>query len=350
MPTANTPWCFFLASDRDYFPYACLAALRALELSAWQASGFILHVDATEADRVAAAQLLGDSIGIVDASSFLQGLSYRYDGRITKTAYLRLFADLVPEFKPYSRVIYLDCDVLFNRDLSDLASIDLRVPLLAAHDLTAYYDLGFRDRLPVGPGAPYFNSGVLVFDLPNVREARLLEAARYFAENHGEQCVQHDQDALNVAFEGNWQTLHPLWNTMTNLHWMPAFSKTFARHFTGKKPWTNNPTGVETEAIAIYRRLSARTKWADKFRQPSRWMTLTLAMKRLERTANAALAHLDADGRRLRRARFNQKLSLIWDLLSEDANNCQLARSFPERAFAGELAIGGRGQRRQPNV
>src|SRR5262245_8544776 len=212
MHETNAVPCFFLASDATYFPYACLAALRALELSARPMAGFILQVGTTETDRAIAAELLGPNVSLVDASNFLHGLAYRYDTRITKAAYLRLFPDLLPEFGPYSRVIYLDCDVLFNRDPSELASIDLRAPLLAAHDLTAYYDLGYRDRLPVRPGAPYFNSGVMVFDMPAVRKAGLLEAARHFAENFPEQCVQHDQDALNVAFEGKWQTLHPLWN------------------------------------------------------------------------------------------------------------------------------------------
>ena len=317
MPEVNPVSCFFLASDRNYFPYACLAALRALELSAGPIVGFILHVGTTEEDRATATKMLGERVGFVDASNFLHGLAYKYDARITKASYLRLFADLVPEFEPYSRVIYLDCDVLFNRDPADLASIDLRAPLLAAHDLTSYYDLGYRDRLPVRPGAPYFNAGVMVFDMPTVREAGLLEAARHFAEIHSEKCVQHDQDALNVAFEGRWQTLHPLWNAMTNLHWMPAFSETFARHFSGKKPWAKNPIGVESEAVAIYRRLSAGTQWADQFQQPSRWTSLTLAMKKFERTTKAAVAHLGTNRRRLRRARLNKKLSLIWELLAE---------------------------------
>jgi lipopolysaccharide biosynthesis glycosyltransferase len=333
MPEPNIVSCFFLASDRTYFPYACLAALRAIELSSRPMAGFILHVGTTEEDRAIATKLLGANVGLVDVSHLLHGLAYRYDARITKASYLRLFADLVQEFEPYSRVIYLDCDVLCNRDPSDLASIDLAAPLLAAHDLTAYYDLGYRDRLPVRPGAPYFNAGVLVFDMPAVREASLLEMARHFAESHPESCVQHDQDALNVAFEGRWQTLHPLWNSMTNLHWMPPFSETFARHFSGKKPWAKDRLGVEPEAIAIYRRLSAGTKWADQFQQPSRWTNLTLALKDFERTANAALAHLGTDQRRLRRARFNKKLSLIWEQLSLDAANCLKARSFPESEF-----------------
>ena len=101
---------------------------------------------------------------------------------------------------------------------------------------------------------------------------------------------------------------------------VPAFSETFARHFSGKKPWAKNPIGVESEAVAIYRRLSAGTQWADQFQQPSRWTSLTLAMKKFEWTTKAAVAHLGTNRRRLRRARLNKKLSLIWELLAEDAD------------------------------
>src|SRR5690349_15056612 len=108
VPTAK-PSCFFLAADRNYFPYACLAALRAGELSAGPIDGFILHVGADAADLSLARRLLGGRVGLVDAAELLGRLAVRYDGRITKASYLRLFADLVPELPAYRRVIYLDC-------------------------------------------------------------------------------------------------------------------------------------------------------------------------------------------------------------------------------------------------
>ena len=59
----NPVSCFFiLASDRNYFPYACLAALRALELSAGPIVGFILHVGTTEEDRHNAHEMLGERV------------------------------------------------------------------------------------------------------------------------------------------------------------------------------------------------------------------------------------------------------------------------------------------------
>jgi lipopolysaccharide biosynthesis glycosyltransferase len=333
MSQSGSSQCFVLACDGNYFPYACLAALRACEVGSKALRGYILHAGASPDQLRIAAGLLGDRVELIEAADLIDGLPHRYSERITQAAYLRLFIDLVPQFEPYSRVIYFDCDVLFNRDPAELASIDMQAPLLAAHDLPSYYDLEFRKRLPLQPGAPYFNSGVLVFDMPAVRRLDCLERARRFAAEFPDICIQHDQDALNVAFEGRWQTLHPLWNAMTNLHWMPPLSATFARHFSSRKPWSKNPVGVELDAIAIYRRLAAGTEWAARFPEPSLLTTFTLAMKSYERRARGTLVNVWPHERRLRRARFDRNLPSIVALLADQADRRLGALPFPEKAF-----------------
>lgn len=332
-PAIERSSCYFLACDGNYLPFACLAAKRASELNATPIRGYILHTGAEEDLIKSASRLLPDGIELVDAAGLLEGLSLNFNNRITSAAYLRLFVDRVPQFAPYTRVAYLDCDVLFNRDPGELLSSVMHAPLLAAHDLPAYYDLGYRERLRLRNGAPYFNSGVLVFDMPMVRNSSLLDRARYFATRYPESCAQHDQDALNVAFEGNWQTLHPLWNAMTNLHWMPAFEETYARHFSNRKPWSKNPIGVEDEALAIYRRLASGTEWANLFEPPSRSAALARAMKGVERKVRTVFSHLGGDQRRQRRARLDKNLPSITAQLAGHADRCLAALSFPEREF-----------------
>lgn len=331
MPANDQSSCYFLACDGNYLPFACLAAKRASELSAVPIRGYILHAGAEDERLKAASCFLPECVELVDASKLIDDLPLNFNARITKATYLRLFADLLPQFASYERVAYFDCDVLFNRDPGELLSSVMHAPLLAAHDLPAYYDLGYRERLPLQPGAPYFNSGVLVFDMPTVRDSGLLDRARDFATRYPDRCVQHDQDALNVAFEGNWQTLHPLWNAMTNLHWMPAFEDTYARHFSNKKPWSTSPIGVEAEAMAVYRRLASGTEWASLFQgSPS---SGSLAMKGLERRVRAAFAHIGRDQRRRRRALLDRQLPSITAHLGEHADQRLAALSFPKRVF-----------------
>lgn len=321
---------FYLAADRNYFPYACVAARRILQTSSAPLAGFILHNGVSGDDLGFARGYLPESVTFLDTRALVEALTVNASERITKSAYLRLFADVIPEFAPFSRAIYADCDVLFNGDIAQLATAPLGLPLLAAHDMPSYYDLGYRARLGMADDAPYFNSGVLILDLDAIRQGGHLRKARDFAAEHAERCLQHDQDALNAAFEGAWQTLHPLWNAMTNLHWMPPFGSTRARHFSGQKPWRARAYGVEKEALDIYRQLSAGTPWADRF-PPYNPKTLSLTLKAAERRLNGLLAGVSGNPRGIRKARLDARLPEIFRLFGEQADHDLPAIAAPER-------------------
>ncbi|TGR60217.1 glycosyltransferase, partial [Mesorhizobium sp. M1C.F.Ca.ET.192.01.1.1] len=111
------------------------------------------------------------------------------------------------------------------RDINDLAGQTLHAPMLAAHDDYMYFRPSYRQKLGLKPGAPYFNSGVVVFDMNAVRADGLLERTRKTAI----QGSMNDQNALNVVFEGKWQTMHPNWN-LQSLGTI-RFSQAWARHF-----------------------------------------------------------------------------------------------------------------------
>ncbi|TIS14738.1 MAG: hypothetical protein E5X09_04735, partial [Mesorhizobium sp.] len=105
-----------MAADSKYFPYACLVARRILDVSA-PIDGFILHVKADESDIQVARRLLGDRVALLDVSDFMERVGFRF-GTYSIAAYVRLFADLLPQFDGYGRIAYTDCDVLFNRDIN----------------------------------------------------------------------------------------------------------------------------------------------------------------------------------------------------------------------------------------
>ncbi|WJI84284.1 hypothetical protein NLY34_21840 [Mesorhizobium sp. C374B] len=253
--------CFFLAADGGYFPYACLTARRILDVSAATTPGFILHVDAGDDDMRVARRLLKGQVELVDVSSFMEKVRSGFrDSGIA--AFIRLFADQIPEFEAYDRIAYTDCDVLFNRDIGDLTGQKLQAPLLAAHDDYMYFLPTYRQKLSMQPGAPYFNSGVLLFDMISVRAQSLLEHTRQVAIEK----KLNDQNALNIAFEGKWQTMHPNWNLMSNYTKEYRFSQAYARHFSGSKPW-GGQVGVELDALAVYRDLAKDTPWLQRFRQ-----------------------------------------------------------------------------------
>jgi hypothetical protein len=91
-----TSSCFFLAADANYFPYACLAPRRILDVSGEATPGFILHIGATEADMRVAERLLKGRLRIVDVSAFMAGSGYTFRPSNVAT-FIRLFADQIPE-------------------------------------------------------------------------------------------------------------------------------------------------------------------------------------------------------------------------------------------------------------
>ncbi|WP_027165634.1 glycosyltransferase [Mesorhizobium sp. WSM3224] len=310
--------CFFLATDAGYFPYACLTARRILDVST-PIDGFLLHTGANEPDLEVARHLLKGSVDLVDVTDFMASFGFRF-GTYSIAAYVRLFADQLPVFEPYDRIAYTDCDVLFNRDINDLAGQRLRAPLLAAHDDYMYFRPSYRQNLKLAPGAPYFNSGVVVFDMNAVRDNALLERTRKTAIDG----KMNDQNALNVAFEGKWQTMHPNWNLQSLGTSEFRFSQAWARHFAGGKPW-GNQVGVELDALGIWRDLARDTPWAKPFEQRipfERGVT-----KRFFRRFDALAGFFGKDVQR-RRARYDgTKMHRIY---ARQADEGAMAVQFPE--------------------
>ena len=96
-----------------------------------------------------------------------------FDGCPNEDAYcspytlIRLFADLVPEIP--GRILYLDADIMFNRDIHLLYDIDIEgVEYAAARDHYGKY--------LISPN--YVNAGVLLFNMDVVRKTGLLDKAR----------------------------------------------------------------------------------------------------------------------------------------------------------------------------
>lgn len=80
---------------------------------------------------------------------------------------LRLFADMVPDMP--DKILYLDVDILFNRDITLLYDIDIEgYEYAAARDHYGKY--------LIHPN--YINAGVLLFNLKEMKRTQLLQKAR----------------------------------------------------------------------------------------------------------------------------------------------------------------------------
>lgn len=114
------------------------------------------------------------------------------------------------EIIPADKLVYVDCDIVFERDVADLFHLDMGDALLvAAHDPERSWSLGkkraYLRRLDIEEQR-YFSSGVLLMNLSALREASadgniFWKYYRTLAALHPDLPYPlYDQDMLNAAF------------------------------------------------------------------------------------------------------------------------------------------------------
>lgn len=179
---------------------------------------------------------------------------------ISEATYLRL---LIPDYvsTEHCRVIYLDADLLVERDLTPLWTQPFNdADLLAVRDYkiqTVSHPKGLRRYKEFGlsPDHPYFNAGVLVINLEAWRKKNISAEVFSYLDTYRNDVNENDQDGLNAVLATRWRSLDPRWNRQTAIRTVdkwPASSfrqqvtalrpmivdTPFIDHFTeGDKPW-----------------------------------------------------------------------------------------------------------------
>ena len=120
-----------------------------------------------------------------------------------------------------SKVIYLDADLLIQRDIFELWEQDMQGKIvLAVQD-------SYIQKLPACCLAqseverPYFNSGVMVIDLEAWRMAEIEQCCLDAVRRLSHRTKWLDQHALNACLAGRWGRLTPVWNKQFFLNVFP---------------------------------------------------------------------------------------------------------------------------------
>jgi lipopolysaccharide biosynthesis glycosyltransferase len=258
-------------SDSRFLPAACcqLVSVASHLPNDGNVSLFLVLVDVTQND-VRDAETFFRKRGIpvsVILPSFIDRMISPIEARWPRAAYLRLYFDWIFDRK-WERIVYFDADTLIRAQLVPLLSADLRgKPIGAVHDFIYYVTGNIHRRrrdLMLAKDAPYFQSGVIVFDWERTLASGGLEAARRFLIEYPERCYEApDQDALNAAFQDKWTPLDPRWN-LHELYLMGGGRlDPYLMHFTSTKPWSRwRPVAWRT-AAEWYRRELRDSPWAD---------------------------------------------------------------------------------------
>lgn len=193
--------------------------------------------------------------------------SYKTLPHITEATFYRLFIPYIPE----ERVIYLDSDIIVNNNLLDLMEISFNnKSLLAVEDFYLNnIDNSYAKKLNV---LPYFNAGVLVFNVPLWKKESLLNNILNELKKENNNFIYADQDLLNLYLHNHWKKIDCQYNlqigTLFNLHkqknkikpkkWLK--NKPIIIHYTGlNKPWKINDNNLYRDNYWFYYKLS----WDD---------------------------------------------------------------------------------------
>ena len=243
---------FVFALDRNVVQHLAVGLLSLFETHRdTEISVFFILIDVPAAD-VARIDQLCRQFANVTASYRPYSLDdpgrFPISGHISLAAYARVFvADLLPS--TWSKVLYLDCDLIVRQNFAEIWNLDL----------TGFAAAGVQEpgtsrhaELGIPTSTPYINSGVLVINLTYWREHRVKDLLLSFICTYPDKLKFWDQDAINACLHQNMLQLPDRWNVTHSFYLGPYRSLTRIKarelinlqrnpavvHFTGPtKPW-----------------------------------------------------------------------------------------------------------------
>lgn len=168
--------------------------------------------------------------------------------RFSRSVYSRL---LIPRlFKDkYNKIIFLDCDLIIDTDLSKLYNIDLKNMVFAGvsdigvryfyntsdEKIRYYKNIGFDDYSIF----KYVNAGVMIWNLEEFSKHTEYEKKLLNFFSKYEICYLNDQDAINSVFFNKIKILEPKWNLQILWDNRESYKNdlVYIYHFAGNKPW-----------------------------------------------------------------------------------------------------------------
>ena len=224
-----------------------------------------------------------------DIDEKLNAVMPKVKTRWRRAIYGRLFLNELPALYPdMERLIYLDCDLLMDRPVTELFAMDLQGKCLAA--VTDADNAPRKEALGIPAECEYINSGVLVIDTARWIE---LDASRKIIEyinSFPEALLYPDQDAINYVLGHEIVILPPEFNMMwmicerdipKMLRRIPHFYYSAEQikyalyhprvvHFAGHDMWSFD--GITPIAVGVFKKYRQLCDWRDckrRFRSAS---------------------------------------------------------------------------------
>lgn len=248
--------------DGSYTEHAGVVLASVFANTGHKLNVHIVHDDSVSEENKAKLTQLTDSFGhnIYFYHVTIPGDLYEVASGVHKINFwtmASMYRLLLPLFIHSEKVIYLDCDILVNMDINELWSIDLGDRYLGAvidqgQNLMEYFvSLGLSAEL-------YFNSGVILFHLDNIRTKQTWYEEMLAFLRHFPTVTMPDQDVLNAIYSSNYLQLDLRFNTFADND-LDLDNKII--HFAGDNKWWDS----DSPAAWLYYKYLAMTPWAREF-------------------------------------------------------------------------------------
>ena len=212
----------FFTVDDKYIPFLAVALQSLIENSSENNcySIKILYTNISEENQnnILKYERKNVNIEFVDLNYYIDKIKDKLYTRdyYSKTTYFRLF---IPELYPqYDKVLYLDSDIVILSDIADLYNVDMEDNLVAAapDDVIQTIEV-FQEYAEKVVGVAdyhnYFNAGILLMNLDQLRKFKFQEKFLYLLETV-KFSVAQDQDYLNRLCKGRVKLIENTWDRM----------------------------------------------------------------------------------------------------------------------------------------
>lgn len=130
-----------------------------------------------------------------------------------RAIYGRLFlTELLSVYDDIDRLIYLDCDLLMDRPVTELFTVSLDGKCIAG--VTDGDDTPRKNALGIDPEYTYVNSGVLVIDTARWTKLNASDRIIAYINSFTHELLYPDQDAINYILHDEIKVLEPVYNMM----------------------------------------------------------------------------------------------------------------------------------------
>ena len=157
------------------------------------------------------------SLSFIDINPYIEKKDFKTTVHLKEEVFFRLYIPII--FKDrYEKVLYCDTDIIFLADPAPLLAIPLgNNKLAAARDniMNGIINLNpekrqyFTDDLAIKNTDDYFNSGVLLFNIPSITENEIADMEQKAVRRTYNWC---DQDVLNSYYQGKVHLFSSKWN------------------------------------------------------------------------------------------------------------------------------------------